>query len=151
MYLLKTICENKLDDYVKVINGIECCYLENKLIPISPFWGKGEISLGIFADKEKFNEKNDGIFLLPYINEYTVKNEKDNYKYFWFNVSTFQSENIEGYILFIPYTSEEIITSGKKIFGRYCNEAVIVLKDKDFLKFGDKKLEVIDNKLIMYI
>jgi len=153
MYLLKKISFDAMNKNVIVENGLKVGIRKNVLIylPYS-FWGETEINLGRYTDfskLEKLDEDNCK-YLLTYVNEYYIKPLEDNFKKFVFNVSVYQEDNVEGYIIFLEY-AEKIKTNGEKLFGRYYNEIVVVLKDKDFLEFEGKRIEVVNNNLVLLI
>lgn len=153
MYLLKKISFDAMNKNVIVENGLKVGIRKNVLIylPYS-FWGETEINLGRYTDfskLEKLDEDNCK-YLLTYVNEYYIKPLEDNFKKFLFNVSVYQEDNVEGYIIFLEY-ADKIKTNGEKLFGRYYNEIVVVLKDKDFLEFEGKRIEVVNNNLVLLI
>ena len=148
MYLLKSISYDPNIKSVLVEDGIKCYIKRDNVVYVpDSFWGETEIYLGINASKqfEYYEEK----YLLQYSNEYSVTPLEDNFKKLDFNVIEYE-ENIEGYIIFVKY-GEDIKTNGEKLFGRYYNEIVVVLKDKEFLEFCGKRIEVIKNRLYLLI
>lgn len=153
MYLLKKISFDAMNKNVIVENGLKVGIRKNVLIylPYS-FWGETEINLGRYTDFSKLEKLDEDNFkyLLTYVNEYCIKPLEDNFKKFVFNVSAYQEDNVEGYIIFLEY-AEKIKTNGEKLFGRYYNEIVVVLKDKDFLEFEGKRIEVVNNNLVLLI
>lgn len=152
MYLIKNIYFDSRTKNVIVEDGIRVTHCKgiNQLFVYNQYWGKTKVYLGEFADFSRFPIIDEEALLLPYINEYSVKNMADHFKELLFNVSTFQPENIEGYIVFVKH-GLEMKTDGEKLFGRYCDELVVVLRDNNYLEFDGKKIEVINNHLMLYI
>ena len=152
MYLLKTMRFNQQTKNVEVEDGIRVYLIEGfkYIISTDSFWGKINIHLGTYADYSKFPTYKEKEQLLSYVSEYEVKECGDNYKEFYFNVSTYQPEMKDGYIIFIKFAND-IKTNGKKIFGRYTTEIVVVLKDGEYLEFDGRRVEVIDNQLVLLI
>lgn len=129
MYLIKEISINELDGSIKITDGIKCAYIDNQLVVIDQYFGEAEIWMGTFADKSKLTcNKHTNERLLTYCNEITVNELGDGYKKLIFNVSTYNNK-VNGYIVFIKYSSTEIKTSAKKIYGRYPNDAIILIDD----------------------
>ena len=158
MYLIKNIHFTD-SGFAVVDNGIEISKFKEELIATDEYWGKTNIiQLCDYADCSKFGRSHDGKNdLLSYVsvfepdNKHHVKDIGDGFKEFYFYVSTYQPENLEGYIVFIKQSKAEIKTNGKKIFGRYPNEIVAVLKEGNYLETGDRRIEVINNKLVLII
>ena len=143
MYSLKTIYFDHQTNDVKVQNGIQIGLLGNsKAIARDAFWGKSDIHFGDYADFNQIPTINEFYKLLSYISEYEVENIDDGFKKFSFSVSTYQPEKNYGYIVFIQNSLKEIRTTGKKPFGRFPTEIVVVLKDGDFLEFEYRRFEV---------
>lgn len=149
MYLLKEISINNMDGTIHVTNGIRCAYIKGKLEPYYNFWGKTEVIIGEYADWTRIKETKMGEHLLSYCNELDVKNMDDNFKKLLFNVSC--PGNIEGYIIFIKFSKEDINCTGQKIFGRYLNEGVFVLKEGEYLNMQGHIIKVIDKQLFVSI
>jgi len=120
------------------------------MIGVDNFWGRTDISVGNYADFSKLPAYGEMDRLLSYVSEYSVEDYGDNYKKFYFNVSTYEPEKKEGYIIFVKF-GQNIETNGKKIFGRYPTEIVVVLKEGEYLEFNGKKVEVINEQLVLYI
>lgn len=143
MYSLKTIYFDHQTNDVKVQNGIQIGLLCNsKAIARDAFGGKSDIHFGDYADFNQIPTINEFYKLLSYISEYEVENIDDGFKKFSFYVSTYQPEKNYGYIVFIQNSLKEIRTTGKKLFGRFPTEIVVVLKNRDFLEFKDRRFEV---------
>lgn len=152
MYLIKNIYLNNFIHTVIVKNGIRAVKSDsNKEILVTDnYWGSSEIKVENFADFSEFQIIDRNNILLSYTNEYSICDIGDGYKKIIFNVNTYQPEKIEGYIIFIE-NEADIKTNGKKLFGRYPNEIVAVLKDGEYLEFSGKRIEVINGKLVLLI
>lgn len=153
MYLLKNISFDAMNKNVIVENGIKICVKNNNTLVYLPysFWGETQIDLGKYIDFSKFEKLDDnGSCLLSYVNEYISVPIVDNFRKLIFNVSTYQEDKIEGYIIFLEH-GENIKTNGERLFGRYYDEIVVVLKEKDFLEFEGKRIEVVNNNLVLLI
>ena len=137
MYLLKNVYLSPMTENVMVENGIRATLLKNKeLRTHNDFWGRTEIHLGEFADFSKFAEmERKRVYLIPYISEYEVKDIFDGFKDFYFSISTYQPDKVEGYIIFIK-KARDIKTSGKKLFGRDTDEIVAILLYISSLRFS---------------
>ena len=145
MYFIKEIEINKLEDTIKVIDGLKTYNIGGKQVAIDDFWGKTEIIVGTYADKSLFKE-NDNVIFIPYASEYSVKDIEDGYKQLFLNVSTPEYDNVDGYIVVVKYATD-IKTDGKVLFRRYPTEIVVELKEGQYLNLYNKKLKVIQNKL----
>lgn len=156
MYLLKTLGFAELGKYVKVGNGPRMLKGKDYRYEISyPFWGTAIVRLGSKFDEKNIEKDDDGYYRLNYITcmlggDVTGIEIGDGFKQFNFYVNEYTPDNIEGYIIFIP-KMPHIKTSGQRIFGRYPNEIVAVLREGDFLEFEDKRVEVRDSKLMLVI
>lgn len=152
MYLIKNIYLNHFINTVIVKDGIRAIKSDgNKEIRVTDnYWGTSEVKVGDFADFSKLHVIDRNDILLSYSSEYNVCDIGDNYKNIIFNVSTYQPEKIEGYIIFIE-NETDIKTNGEKLFGRYPHEIVAVLKDGQYLEFSGKRIEVISGKLVLFI
>lgn len=157
MYLLKTLGFAELGKYVKVKNGIELIKMDNKKYEVlDPFWGKSSVMISPKADEsklEKTDEENH--YLLTYTSYIFGKNNEgiaigDGFKDFTFFIHDYTPEDIEGYIIFI-HLMDRIETDGQKIFGRYPNEIVVILKEGNYLEFSDRRVEVRNSKLMLVI
>lgn len=145
MYFIKEIDINKLEDTIKITNGIKTYDINGKYVAVDDFWGKTEFVIGTYADKSLFKVDEKSI-IIPYASEYSVKNIGDGYKELFFNVSTPEYKNVQGYIVIVKYATD-IKTNGTTLFRRYPTEIVVLLKEGQFLEIFDKRLEVIQNKL----
>lgn len=156
MYLLKRIFAADFGKAVGVENGILAKWIGEKIFVSNSYWGDAVVELEKYADCSKFEKTNDGNrFLLSYVSsfdssEWYVANVGDGFKKITFHISTYQPEKIEGYIIFIQ-TFNNIKTSGEKIFGRYPNEVVALLKEGDYIEFEGRRIEVINSKLVLII
>ena len=152
MYLIKNIYCNNRTNEINIESGIKVVILEkNEVVVRDEFWGKTEINLGIFADFTKIPNINEGFKLLSYVNEYKVEDIGDGFKKLFFNVSEYNGEKKEGYIIFVKKSINEIKTNGQKIFGRYPTEAVVILKNKNYHEFDNVRIEVIGEQLVLPI
>ena len=137
MYFLYTLSVNQLG-YPDPIYGIKASFLEKeeKAIVEDEFWGETEI---IFEDNSDFNYSQNKSTLIPYVNAYKVENLKDGFKKFSFIVN--KVEELDGFIIFIKKAFTPIKTNGKKLFGRTPNEIVVVLKNRQYIKFNGLHFE----------
>lgn len=152
MYLIKNIYLNNFIHNVIVQNGIRAIKLnDNKKIQVTDnYWGSTEIKVGDCADFSNLPVIDRNNILLSYTNEYNICDIGDGNKNFIFNVNTYQPEKIEGYIIFIE-NETDIKTNGEKLFVRYPNKIVAVLKNSQYLEFSGKRIEVINGKLVLLI
>lgn len=152
MYLIKNLYFEPLTHNVNVEDGIQIGIIgTSKTCTGNDFWGKTEVLFGNYADFTKIPVSHGPYHLLSYVSEYEVENIDDGFKKLSFHVSTYQPEKKEGYIVFIRQSPKEIKTNGQKIFGRYPTEIVVVLKDGNYLEFGDKRIEVIEGRLALLL
>lgn len=153
MYLIKNIYFDNQIQNVVVENGIRVGVLQyvTKLIVADPFWGETDIWLGSKSEFAYWSESKGKYTLLPYVDEYEVKPLKDGFKEFSFNVSEFQQDNLEGYIIFIKSSNGDIISNGEKLFQRYSTEIVVVLRDGQYVEFDGKRIQVTNKQLVMLI
>lgn len=153
MYLLKNVYIDHESERIIVEEGIEVCRLgdSKELVVVDQYWGATDFHIGDYFDFNDLvptDEKNH--YMLPYISDYAVKNMGDGFKFFLFNVTSYKEDKVKGYIIFIKYALD-IKTSGNKLYGRYPCEMIVLLKDGDYIEFENEKLEVINNKLILYV
>lgn len=146
MYYIKEINIDNYNNTIEIINGIKTYKIDKMFVVVDDFWGKTEIMLGDYADRDLITKKGE-THLIPYANEYTIKELDDGYKHIILNVSTPQ-EKIDGYIVIIKYATN-IKTDGEVLFRRYPTEVVTVLKEGNYLELFDRKIEVINNKLCL--
>ena len=152
MYLIKNIYFNQRTNDLKVENGIRIqIFGKVKTIVRKMFWGTTEVCLDKCADFTKLPNINGLYHLLSYANEYKVTDIGEGFKDFFFHVGIYEPDEIEGYIVFAGQASEEIKTDGEKIFGIYPNEIVVVLKNGNYLEINGRRIEVINNQLMLII
>lgn len=115
MYLIKSIYFNPLADCLKVENCIRIPKSTDskKTLVSHDYWGKTNLHIGKFADISQFTKLDNKYLLLSYVSEYDVKDIRDGFKEFSFHVSTYQPDKIEGYIIFIKSSFDNIKTNGK--------------------------------------
>ena len=152
MYLIKNIYLDKNTNCVVVEDGIRIAKIKSSMITrlevFNSFWGQTQINLGEFADFSRMKEIEENQLLLSYTNEYDIENLPDGFKKFEFNVSLYETNKVEGYIIFVE-NEEKILTNGKVLFGRYPREVVAILKEGEFIKISGKEILVINNKLVL--
>ena len=148
MYIIKEIKLNKFNNSIEIIDGISCALINDKLIPFDEFWGKTEIMTGNFTDWRLLKNKSKED-MLTYCNEINVQNLDDGYKKLLFNVST--PNKIDGYIVILRNIDGKIDTNGIKIFGRYYNEGIFLLKENKVVSFENYHVKVIDGHLYLNI
>ena len=152
MYLIKNIYLDKKTNCVVVQDGIRIAKIKSSSITrlevFNSFWGQTQINLGEAADFSKMEEVEKNQFLLSYANEYEVENLPDGFKKIEFNVSMYEPKKVEGYIIFVE-NEQKILTNGKVLFGRYPKEVVAILKEGEFVNISEKKILVINNKLVL--
>ena len=146
MYLLKNLSLNHTTQSVVVNPGVQFVRITQSHIFLNEFWGSTDLQVGEFADFTRLPSIAENKFFLSYANEFSVTKQPDGYINLFFNLSTYQPDNIEGYILFIGSESD-IRTDGEKLFGRYPTEIVVLLKEGQFLEFSKQKVEVLGGKL----
>lgn len=152
MFLIKQIIINNLEENIKVIDGIRCVYVNGRYVAIEAFWGKSEIIVGNYADKTLFkrDKEEEDVEIIPYASECMIKDLDDGWKNLCFNISTYQLEKLEGYIIIVKYSSS-IETDGDILFRRYPTEVVVKLTNDNYIKLGTKRFEVINNKLCLIL
>lgn len=158
MYLLKTLGFAELGKYVKVENGIRLIKTGDKKYEVlNPFWGKSSVVLSHGSDEANLEKTySEDYYLLNYISFIwgepgnTGINIGDGFKDFKFCLYQYTPEAIEGYIIFIE-KMDKIKTNGQIIFRRYPNEIVAILRDGNYLEFSDRRVEVINSKLVLVI
>lgn len=148
MFLLKKLSYDHGSNQVEVVDGIRSFVSENGVIVQDEFWGRTEVNLGLFADKSKFEDLEDGLVLINYANECSSSDIGDNYKKLTINVSVFEQEKIEGYIVFIKHSVGGFKTNGEILFKRYYTECVAILREGEYLKYDGGIVKVIDAKLV---
>ena len=117
------------------------------------YWGKIDIYLEDDVDFSNIPPVNKKVKnLLPYVNEYKIKDIDIAYKELFLRVGTYQPEKKDGFIIFVHYADKELETNGQKIFGDdSLGTSVILLKSGEYLVFKGRKIEVINNQLLMFI
>ncbi len=89
---------------------------------------------------------------LLFVNRYTVENLKFNWVELNFYCDNIKEDKIDGYIIFIKSMPSSIIqTDGEYLFKKSNSEAICVLREGNSLTAMNKKLEVINNKLVLNI
>lgn len=149
MYLLKSIVVDKQKDSVDVENGIPCLLINGKLEAYDEFWGRTEIVCFDCMDWERIKKNDNDEYILSYCNEMKSVDMGDGYKKLYINVTT--PNDIEGYIIFVKFTNEEIKTNGKKIFGRYPNEGIFILENGQELILDGHIVKVLESNLYLAI
>lgn len=149
MYLIKKITLNKMTNSFQVKDGLTCGLINDKLIAQWSYWGKSEIMTGEFTDWEKIKKTKCDECLLSYCNEIIVEDIGDGYKNFLFNVSV--PNEVEGYIVFIEHSIDKIPTTGTKLFGRYYNEGIFLLKDGEQVILDGHTIKVVNKELFISI
>ena len=143
MYLVKRVYTNEYGD-VTIQNGVTAVQVEDKKLQLIK-WDKADVRIGELCNLEQLKESAKPYLRVSYINEY----ERDffvNGGNFKLLVNQYESQNIEGYIIFIEH-EENIKTNGNIIVRRYPTEIVVVLTEGDYLEFADKKLEMLNYTL----
>lgn len=149
MYLIKKITLNRMNNSFQVKDGISCGLINDKLVPQWSYWGKSEVITGQFTDWERIKKTKCDECLLSYCNEIIVEDIDDGFKKFLFNVSL--PNKVEGYIVFIEHSIDKIPTTGTKLFGRYYNEGIFLLKNGENLVFDGHTIKVVDGELYISI
>lgn len=137
MYLLYTLSVNQKTGLPDPIYGIRAGALERvkKAIVEDEFWGETEIILEENSDF-CYNPSKKGEFtVLPYVNSYKVEDLNYGFKKFIFTVGKLNNNDLEGFIIFIKKSFTPIKTNGKKLFCRTPNEIIVVLEDRQYVKF----------------
>ena len=160
MHLLKTISLCDMGRSVRVVDGVRAVKMKDHYRISDPFWGDADITIDKYADVATFSKTdNENEILIPYVTsfayspktDYYVKDIGDGFKKIWFHVNGYIPDKIEGYIIFIKKSIGEIKTSGNIIYQRYHTEMVVLLEEGNYLNFEGKKIEVINNKLVLVI
>lgn len=149
MYLLNTLHFDQSTQKILVENGLSVGVLEKtgEVYAKNQYWGQT-----VFYNCDYYCPiKREGFFPLPYVSNYEVEDIGDGFKRFHFNIGEFDPKTMEGYIVFIPISSKEILTNGKRLFGRLPSEIVVVLKNGQYVKFDDNEVTVVDNKLALVV
>lgn len=163
MFLIKKIVLSENSESVLIAeDGIRTYAMENpiKLVLSWGFWGPTEVVCGDnfkLSVLPKSNMSHE--VFLTYANSCEVEEIENGNRKIMFFVDEYQTENIEGYIVFIDKVLGTIRTNGQKIGGKYNNEMVVILREGKYLQieehqiFGKqlKTVEVIDGKLITNI
>ena len=117
------------------------------MVPDS-FWGGTNISLlpnGKYI--ETFPENH---IIIDYVNSYKVTSLKTAKRILNMSVGEKDYDNIEGYMIFIKNGSQ-FETNGEVVHGGFVRQAIIVLKEGQYLNFSRQKIKVVDGKLMHQI
>ena len=149
MYLLYTLSVNQKTGFPDPIYGIRAGALERvqKAIVEDEFWGETEIILEENSDFCYKPSKKGEFTLLPYVNSYTVEDLEHGFKKFTFTVGKLNNNDLEGFIVFIKKSFTSIKTNGKKLFGRTPHEIVVVLENRQYVKFDELHFEARNSDL----
>lgn len=153
MYLLKELSYEPLLSKFRATNGLQVLMRENSVTAWPGMWGETEINLGIFADISKFEQlqkNNNRDYFMTYANEVAMEEDSVNKrKKLILNVSTYQPDKIEGYIVFIR-RQNDIKTNGEKLYSNLAC-AIVILKEGQYVEFEGKRAEVINQKLYLQV
>ena len=87
---------------------------------------------------------------MTYANEVAMEEDSVNKrKKLILNVSTYQPDKIEGYIVFIR-RQNDIKTNGEKLYSNLAC-AIVILKEGQYVEFEGKRAEVINQKLYLQV
>lgn len=153
MYLLKELGYEPLLSKFRATNGLQIFMRTDGISAWPGSWGETEINLGIFADVSKFEQihKDDKFdYYMTYANEVSMEEDAVNRsRKLKLNVSTYQTDNIEGYIVFIR-RQNDIKTNGEKLYSNF-DCAIVILKEGQYIEFEGKRAEVINQKLYLQV
>ena len=151
MFLIKKIKLINLGKDVHVEDGIRVSKIENELVAGDIYWGGSRV----FApDSKLVKTKNENEFLLPYVTAYPLASDiGDGFKEITFILNEYKDfvPPIMGYLIFIERSNGEIKTDGEVLFRRFFTEIVAILKEGNYIEFEDRRVEVINNKLMLTI
>ena len=147
MYLIRNIYVDHQKEKLQIEKGIQVGLACSMAMVRNEWWGSTDIRLGEKVDHSKITPISGLFDLLSYANKYEVEDMGDGFKKIILDVNEYEENNIEGYIVFIRFSYDEIKTSGKKLFGRFFSEMVAVLKEGDFIEFDKKRIEVSGGRL----
>lgn len=157
MYLIKSIAVDNMAETLKVNDGIKIAKIGNDILTVKQFWGSTNVTINELADESKIVKKDKDIFYtLSYVTNFENNNNfvediGDGFKKLNLLVSSYQPDNVEGYIIFIEKSLNEIQTNGETVFKRYPTEIVAILREGQSLKVDGKLIEVVNNKLMLNI
>lgn len=152
MYLLYTISIDQKSGYPLADKGIQVGVLQRarKVFVKDEFWGKTEIVLEDNADFGYDPKKKGKYVLLPYVNSYKVEELEDGFKKFHFTVGKKFSSEFEGSILFIKSSPTKIETNGEILFGGTPKQIVVVLREEQYMEFGELRFEALDQDIFYF-
>ena len=147
MYLVKKVFTDQQGN-VTITNGIAAIESSSRKLELTgSFWGKEEIEIGEKCDFEMMKGKVEHHLQVSYVNGYEKGHIYNKIKFY---INEYEPKNVEGYIIFIPH-EENIKTNGEILFQKWPTEIVVVLKEKDYLEFADKKLIVLNDMLWLQV
>lgn len=137
---------------VGIENWIRITRNRHGLIPIDNFWGTTEIRQnGHVKFSYSSDLEYDAYLLLSYVNEISALDMNNELKKLIFHIGNYEPETKEGYIIFVKKSAVDINTNGKRVFGRTLKEGVIILKNGEYIEVGERRIEVVNNQLMLYI
>ena len=149
MYLIKQVGTTQKGS-VTIESGISAAITQpRKLTMIGNFWGEDDVRLGDYCDMEKLAGE-EHCLNVSYTSTYKAVDIGDGFKRLEFWISSYEPNNVEGYILFMNY-ERDIETNGEKLFGRWQTEIIVVLREGQYIEFSGKRLEVVNGGLFLRI
>ena len=150
MYLIKRISGQRGNIVAR--DGLRLSLLDkpNRMKIIYHWFGNTVFKIDEKVDVTKVFNNNDWFW---YISDYKFTDTNAGYKETFFSI--LEPDEIEGYILYfereriIPDLKELVETNGERLFWILPNEMAVVLKEGQYLKFADKIIKVIDNRLFV--
>ena len=153
MFFLKEIYVSDLGDGTTVKSGIVVEKRLNDFEAINNFWGKSKIVFGENVDLSKFATiANHNRALLPYASKIVIEETTSfGFKNIHFIVNEHESNDVDGYVIFVDNSYTDIQTTGEIIYMRDEKQAIVILREGNTLQFDGRIVEVINNKLMLNI
>lgn len=151
MFLIKKLSIHGFTDSVQVVNSLTAVRHDNEIYLMDAYWGNSKVSIGEYIDSSKFPKIDENKFLLSFVNSYSTSNYNDGFVTLELTADYYEPDNCEGYMIFIPrsFDLNGIKTDGERLFRRYPQEIIAVLREGNYLVFDNKRIEVINGKLLL--
>ena len=149
MYVIKKILYDAQCQKIDVKNGLSLCYGKdnNEIKAVAGVWNKTNI---LFESPMKYGDLEDrprGEKRLSAVSGY--KYEDGEFSFIVMKQT--ETEDKDGYLVFIKHLNCKIQTSGEIVFTKYTTDSVVLLKDGDYLNIDETRIEVVNNLLMMEI
>lgn len=142
MYIVKEIIYDKREGIYEVNDGLRCYKIGDNYEEVDQFFGKSTVTESLYAPRKDYVEEDDKV-VIPYITSFDVRDLGDGYKQIDYFVGA--RDEMKGYIVKVQF-SDSLSTDGKKIYGRYYNEIIVLLKEGNYLKINGEIVKVVDGK-----